>query len=94
MALSICVGNFGGIAGSNIFLSKQAPKYQVGFGTCLAIVVVAIITAFCVRVSYAAENRRRRVLLEEVGEDAIRARYTEQELADLGDRSPFFIYTL
>lgn len=61
---------------------------------CLAVSVAAIITAFCLRLAYAAENRKRKQLLDEMGEDAIRARYTDQELLDLGDKSPFFIYTL
>jgi hypothetical protein len=33
-------------------------------------------------------------MLDEEGEQAVRARYSEQELLDMGDKSPFFIYTL
>jgi hypothetical protein len=32
--------------------------------------------------------------LEREGEEAIRAKYTEQELLDLGDLSPFYRYTI
>ena len=30
MALLISVGNLGGIAGSNIFIASEAPKYPAG----------------------------------------------------------------
>ena len=50
--------------------------------------------AFVLRKAFARENRKRRALLETEGEEAIRARYSEQELLDMGDKSPFFIYTL
>lgn len=114
MAILISIGNFGGIAGSNvskkisllsnqfstqsdrwqIYIKSQAPKYPVGFGTGLAICCCAIIMAFLLRLEFARQNRKKRELLDREGEDAIRARYTDQELLDLGDKSPFFFYTL
>jgi hypothetical protein len=94
MALLISVGNLGGIAGSNIFIASEAPKYPAGFGTGLGICVAAIIMAFVLRKIFEKENRKRHELLEGEGEDAIRARYSDQELLDMGDKSPFFIYTL
>jgi MFS family permease len=93
MALLISVGNLGGICGSNIYYAKQEPKYQTGFGTSLAICGCGIIAAYALRIAYQRENRRRDELLEREGEDAIRAKYTEQELLDLGDLSPFYRYT-
>jgi hypothetical protein len=94
MALLISVGNWGGIAGSNIYLSRQAPKYPVGFGVSLAMAVIAIAVAYFLRVAFRRENRKRDARLAVEGEDAIRAKYTEQELLDMGDKSPFFRYTL
>ncbi|OQU98762.1 hypothetical protein CLAIMM_04495 isoform 3 [Cladophialophora immunda] len=94
MALLISVGNMGGICGSNIYFSAQAPKYPTGFGVSLGICVLGIVAAFVLRVAYQRENRRRDDLLAREGEEAIKAKYTEQELLDLGDRSPFYRYTL
>jgi MFS family permease len=37
MALLISGGNLGGAAGSNIFLSSQAPRYPLGYGMCVSI---------------------------------------------------------
>lgn len=94
MALLISMGNLGGIAGSNVYIARQAPKYPVGFGVCLAVAVAAVLMAIVLRFAFAAENRKRDELLALKGADAIRAEYTEQELLDLGDKSPFFRYSL
>jgi hypothetical protein len=48
----------------------------------------------CSRSAYKKENRLRDELLEREGEEAIRAKYTEQELLDPGDLSPFYRYTI
>ncbi|KAN0099567.1 MFS general substrate transporter [Hyaloscypha variabilis] len=94
MALFISVGNLGGICGSNIYFAAEEPTYHVGFGVSLAICAAGIIAAFVLRKAYQAENRKRDELLAREGEEAIRAKYTEQELLDLGDLSPFYRYTI
>lgn len=83
-----------GIAGSNIFLARQAPRYPAGFGTGLAICVCAIIAAFILRKAYQKENKRRDEMFKGKTDAEIRAQYTDQELLDMGDKSPFFRYTL
>jgi len=94
MAIMISVGNFGGIAGSNIFLVKQAPRYPAGYGTCLGILVAAVIAAVVLRWAYARENKRRDEFMVGKTDEEVRAMYTDQELLDMGDLSPFFRYTL
>ncbi|KAJ4372959.1 hypothetical protein N0V83_003250 [Neocucurbitaria cava] len=94
MALLISVGNMGGIMGSNIYLSREAPKYTTGFSASLAMCMLAIIMTLVLRWAYAKENRKRDQLVAEHGEAAIKARYSEEELLMLGDKSPFFRYTL
>ena len=93
MALLISVGNLGGICGSNIYFAAEAPKYPTGFGVSLAICALGIIAAWILRKAYQKENKKRDDFLESEGEDAIRAKYSEQELLDLGDLSPFYRYT-
>jgi len=94
MALLISVGNMGGIMGSNIYLAREAPKYQTGFSASLAMCCMAILMTLVLRWAYAKENRKRDELIAEHGEEAIRARYSEEELLLLGDKSPFYRYTL
>lgn len=94
MALLISVGNMGGIMGSNIYLEREKPKYRTGFGVSLAMCCGSVIMTFVLRWAYQRENRKREALLREHGEDAIRARYSDAEMLELGDKSPFFKYTL
>jgi hypothetical protein len=94
MAFFISVGNMGAIMGSNIYLAQQAPSYPAGFGVSLAMLSLAISMAILLRFAYAAENRKRDALFAELGEEGVRARYTEEQLVDLGDKSPFFRYSL
>jgi len=94
MALLISVGNMGGIMGSNIYLAREAPKYQTGFSASLAMCCLAILMTLVLRWAYARENRKRDELIAEHGEEAIRARYSDEELLLLGDKSPFYRYTL
>ncbi|KAF1966574.1 MFS general substrate transporter [Bimuria novae-zelandiae CBS 107.79] len=94
MALLISVGNMGGIMGSNIYLDREKPKYRTGFGVSLGMCCGAIVMTFVLRWAYARENRKREALFAEHGEGEIRARYSDQEMLELGDKSPFFKYTL
>jgi hypothetical protein len=57
---------------------------------CLA----AIAMTFVLRWAYSRENAKRDQLFREHTEEEIRGRYTEQQMLDLGDRSPFWRYTL
>jgi MFS family permease len=94
MALLVTVGNLGGICGSNIFLSKQAPKYPVGFGVCLGVLVCSMAATVVMRYCLKRENQRRDDLMAGRSLEEVRLEYTEEELLNLGDRSPFFRYTL
>lgn len=94
MALLISVGNMGGIMGSNIYLAREKPKYTTGFAASLAMCIAAVGMTFVLRWAYDRENKKRDQLIQEHGEQAIRARYMEKDLLMLGDKSPFFRYTL
>ena len=84
----------GGIMGSNIYLAREKPKYTTGFAASLAMCVGAIAMTFVLRWAYARENRKRDQMIQEHGAEAIRARYTDEEMLMMGDKSPFFRYTL
>ena len=79
---------------SNIYLAREKPKYTTGFAASLAMCCAAIAMTLVLRWAYARENKKRDQLIHEHGEEAIRARYTEEDLLMLGDKSPFFRYTL
>ncbi|KAJ8116180.1 hypothetical protein OPT61_g2333 [Boeremia exigua] len=86
MALQISIGNLGGAIGSNIYLAKEAPHYWTGYGVSLTIIVISILATGLLRFVLDKENKRReKMTIEEINE-----KYTEQELLELGDKSPLF----
>jgi hypothetical protein len=84
----------GAIAGSNLYLAREAPKYPTGYGACMAFTGAGALMACFLRYAYGNANKKKDRLIAELGEEGIRAKYTEQELLDMGDRSPFFRYAL
>lgn len=91
MALLICMGNLGGAVGSNIYLEKQRPHYYLGFGFGLGISLAAIGATVVLKFEYERLNREK----EAMGtEEEIRARFSEEDLLKMGDRSPLFRYVV
>ncbi|KAL4888508.1 major facilitator superfamily domain-containing protein [Aspergillus ambiguus] len=89
IALMNCVGNTGGILGSFMYLEKESPKYYTGFGISLALGGSGIFMALALEWTYKMANAKK----AELAHDA-RNRYTEEELFDMGDRSPLFKHIL
>lgn len=93
IALSIVptIGQFGGIIGSNIYLSRERPFYRTGFGVSMGFVTVCgIITTNVMRFALSRINKNR----DRMTEEEIRASYTDEQLRELGDKSPLFRYAL
>ena len=77
--------------GSNIFLAREAPTYNLGFGLCLAMLVVfGVVWPAIYRVILKKINSQRDAMDKE---EILRTK-TEDELADMGDLSPLFRYAL
>ena len=89
MALMISVGNLGGAVGTNIYLAREAPDYWTGYGVSLGVVVLSLIAAIFLRWKLISINKKR----EALSVDEIYAKYSEQELINMGDNSPLFKYT-
>lgn len=80
------LGQLGGVIGSNIYLTKEKPFYRTGFSVCLAFCVIGLVASVLLRIALARENARR----ERIPIEHIREKYTQEELTDLGDKSPLF----
>lgn len=107
MALLLTFGNLGGVIGmsrilcnkvmtanrlqgSNIFLARQAPKYALGYGMSLALVITAIVACLVMRSVLLHINKKR----DQMPEEEVRAKYTEEQLLEMGDESPLFRYVI
>ncbi|KAJ4305553.1 hypothetical protein N0V90_001084 [Kalmusia sp. IMI 367209] len=90
VAFSIGMGNIGGVVGSYMYLESEKPKYYTGFGLSLAFGATGFIIAFLLELSYSWGNRRK----ARMSEDEIRTKFTDEQLMDMGDKSPLFKYVL
>jgi len=91
MALHIGIGNFSGAIASNIYRSRDAPRYILGHGLELMFVGIGFITVPLAIVFYIRINRKRKAELEAMGGVS---KYSVEETHELGDRAPDFIYSL
>ncbi|KAJ5150085.1 hypothetical protein N7448_001663 [Penicillium atrosanguineum] len=89
IALMNCVGNIGGILGSFMYLASEEPRYPTGFGLSMALGAFGLFVAFFLEWTYKAGNARKARIADEA-----RVNYTEDQLFDLGDKSPLFKYVL
>lgn len=90
VAFNIASGNIGGIIGSYIYFDSESPYYWTGFGVSLGFGVLGLIASIILEISYKWSNDRNAKLSDE----DIRARYSEDELLQMGDKSPLFKYVL
>ncbi|KAJ4413504.1 hypothetical protein N0V82_008491 [Gnomoniopsis sp. IMI 355080] len=90
LALYACILNMGGIPGSFIFFDADAPAYNTGFGLSLALVLTSCIVALVLEFSFVLENRRR----AQMDANEIRAKYSHEELLQMGNKSPLFKHIL
>lgn len=84
------MGNLGGVTGSFMFLDREAPAYNTGFGLLVALSFSGLAGTFAVWYSYRGEKKAR----ERINEGVVRSKYSDTELLRMGDRSPLFKYTL
>lgn len=90
MALQITVGNLGGVVASNIYIGTERPHYWTGYSVSLAITVLAILAGFALKFGLERQNKAR----DMVSEEEVRQRYSDEELAEMGDKSPLFRYVI
>ncbi|KAJ5579711.1 uncharacterized protein N7459_005696 [Penicillium hispanicum] len=86
----ISFSQLGGIMGSNIYIGSTAPKYPLGFG--LSIAMLGLFGCIWPPV-YALILKRINAKRAAIPEEDIRAKYTADELAEMGDESPLFRYS-
>jgi MFS family permease len=88
--MQLTVGNSAGVAAPFLFQDFYAPTYYPGYAATIGLLCLST-TLFCVlHFHWRAVNKRR-----ESGEEEWKAEgKTEEEVAELGDKSPRFVNTL
>ncbi|KAM0793995.1 major facilitator superfamily domain-containing protein [Usnea florida] len=89
LALMISFGNIGGIIASNTFVQTQAPRYFIGYGTSLAMLLFCGIMCTAFALGLVMENKKR-----ERGDRNYRLALPESVLGNTGDDDPRFRFTL
>jgi hypothetical protein len=86
----IAFSQLGGIVGSNIYISNQSPRYPVGFGISITMLgLFGIVWPACYYIILKRINAKRAAIPVE----EIREKYTDEQLAEMGDESPLFRYS-
>jgi quinol-cytochrome oxidoreductase complex cytochrome b subunit len=86
----------GGIVSSNVYLTRTAPRYITGHAVNLGFIVMGMFAATLYAILLRRENVKKEREIERqnsLPEDE-RTVYTVQQLRDLGDRAPEFVYTI
>lgn len=84
------MGNCGGFAGSFVFINEEAPRYETGYGSVLGFATAGVAAALTLEFLYWSHNKSKASVTEE---EAV-AKYGEEQLALIGDKSPLFKYAL
>ncbi|KAK4053319.1 hypothetical protein OIO90_003931 [Microbotryomycetes sp. JL221] len=93
-AFQIGVGNFAALISSNVY--RDPPRFIKGHAIVMGMVGLGFITAPLYAALLKRENmKREKELTRQQGlPDSEKRVYTVQELRDLGDRAPEFVYTI
>ncbi|KAF1807991.1 MFS general substrate transporter [Eremomyces bilateralis CBS 781.70] len=87
--LQLSIGNCAGILASFLYPKNQGPRYIRGHAVTLAMVLWGVLVYACLWFYFARENQKR--ISGEA--DARIADMSTEEVAELGDESPKFLYT-
>jgi dipeptide/tripeptide permease len=90
IGLLVCIGNVGGLIGSYIYVEKEKPTYPTGYGTSLAFAGAGIVAGTLLELLLKRSNAKR----AQMSEEEVRARYTDEQLNSMGEKSPLFRYNL
>ncbi|CAK5265889.1 unnamed protein product [Mycena citricolor] len=98
LALQIGIGNFGGAIASNIYRTQDRPHFRLGHGLEMIFVGIGLICAPIIVVTYRRINKKRAAMAYVLTENGLESptgpSYTKQQMRELGDRSPEYVYMI
>ncbi|GAA5969811.1 hypothetical protein JCM3765_002193 [Sporobolomyces pararoseus] len=95
-AFQIGIGNLGALVSSNVYRTKDSPHYYLGHGVVIGFVAMGFIMAplYAFLLKRANAKKERLQAEQDALPDHEKKVYTVQELRDMGDRAPEFVYTI
>jgi hypothetical protein len=87
--LQLAIGNAGGIGAPFYYATKDAPRYVKGHAITLGLVAFATLLYGALSLYFTKRNTERR----EGKDDYKMAGKSEEEIAEMGDESPRYMYT-
>ncbi|SCZ96520.1 BZ3500_MvSof-1268-A1-R1_Chr8-2g10259 [Microbotryum saponariae] len=93
-AFQIGIGNLGALVSSNVY--RKQPRYFLGHGAVLGCIVVGLFCAplYAFLLKRENEKKEREIEYQNSLPDHEKRVYSLQELRDLGDKHPSFVYTI
>ncbi|KDE06251.1 hypothetical protein MVLG_03410 [Microbotryum lychnidis-dioicae p1A1 Lamole] len=93
-AFQIGIGNLGALVSSNVYRKK--PRYFLGHGSVLGCIVLGLFCAplYAYLLKRENEKKEREIEFQNSLPDHEKRVYSLQELRDLGDKHPSFVYTI
>ncbi|KAM0545384.1 hypothetical protein ACHAPJ_011368 [Fusarium lateritium] len=86
----ITIGNSAGVASPFLFSNKDAPEYRPGYGASIGMLVLAVCIHTAVYLHFKRLNKRKLSGQEDWRMEG----KTEEEIAELGEHNPRYLYTL
>ena len=88
--MQITVGNAAGVSAPFLFSNANAPTYYPGYGASIGLLVLGVILYTSLHFWYRNQNNRK----VEGKEDYRMEGLSEQEINELGEHNPRYLYTL
>ncbi|KAH8689838.1 high-affinity nicotinic acid transporter [Talaromyces proteolyticus] len=88
LAIHVGFGNLGGAMVSNFYRSQDSPKFLLGHGLSLMLVLIGLVAVVILRLGYQHCNRKR----DELG--YTQGTLSPEEIESLGDKAPTYRYIL
>lgn len=88
--MQITIGNTAGVSAPFLFNNADAPTYYPGYGATIALLALGAGIYASLHFWYRAQNKRKLEGMEDYRMEGL----SEEEIAELGEQNPRFLYTI
>jgi cbb3-type cytochrome oxidase subunit 3 len=88
--MQITIGNISGVASPFLYSQAMAPTYFPGYGATIGLLALGIVLYIALHVYFRRENKKKR----EGKYDYLMEGKTEEEIAEMGENNPRYMYTI